>query len=360
MIYKVIGLMSGSSLDGLDMVYTTITSTGQQWEYEIECAETIPYPGEWLSRLNTLQQNDIPAFLELHTAYGRYLGTQVNDFIDRHQLHHKVHFIASHGHTAYHNPSGQTTFQLGDGAGIAAVTGLTTISDLRNMDMAYGGQGAPIIPITDKLLFKDYKYCLNLGGIANISVKSADGTLHAFDICAANQVLNHFAQQQGQPYDNGGQLAATGTADDQVISSLHNHPYFQQQGAKSLSNDFSRSVIIPALQHLSPADALCTACQHIAYEIQQAVLLHPVDTEPTHMLVTGGGAHNDFLLSCIQAHLEEFQVTLVKPDDKLVNFKEGLGMALSGILRWREEVNTLSSVTGATNDSIGGAVWLAH
>ncbi len=360
MIYKVIGLMSGSSLDGLDIVYTTITSTGQQWEYEIECAETIPYPGEWTGRLKAIRQNDIPAFLELHTAYGRYLGTLVNAFIDRHQLHHKVHFIASHGHTAYHNPAGQTTFQLGDGASIAAVTGLTTISDLRNMDVAYGGQGAPIIPVTDKLLFKDYKYCLNLGGIANISVKSADGTLQAFDICAANQVLNHFAQQQGLPYDNGGQAAATGIADEQVIRSLHAHPYFQEQGAKSLGNDFSQNVIIPALQHLSLSDALSTACRHIAYEIQQAVLLYPVDAEPARMLVTGGGAHNNFLLTCIQELLEEFGVTLVKPDDKLVNFKEGLGMALSGILRWREEINTLSSVTGATNDSIGGAVWLAH
>lgn len=352
--------MSGSSLDGLDIVYTTITSTGQQWEYQIECAETIPYAPEWSDRLKQLQQHDIVSFLELHTTYGRYLGTAVNDFIDRNQLHHKVHFVASHGHTAYHNPSSRTTFQLGDGAAIAAITGLTTISDLRSMDMAYGGQGAPIIPVTDALLFKDYKYCLNLGGIANISVKTAGGTLLAFDICAANQILDHFAQQAGQPYDKGGQLAGTGQNSEQLISDLHTHPYFVLQGAKSLSNDFSQSAIIPVLQHLDPADALHTACRHIAYEIQQAILSHPRDAEPGRMLVTGGGAHNDFLLSCIQEALADTGIIPVKPEDKLIDFKEGLGMALTGILRWREEVNTFASVTGADKDSIGGAVWLAQ
>lgn len=360
MIYKVIGLMSGSSLDGLDVVYTTITSTGQQWEYEIECAETLPYSEEWTERLRTPLQHNVADFLELHTAYGRFLGTTVNDFIERNQLHHKVHFIASHGHTAYHHPSAHTTFQLGDGASIAAVTGLTTISDLRNTDMAYGGEGAPIIPVTDALLFKDYKYCLNLGGIANISIQSADGGIEAFDVCAANQVLNHFAQLGGQSYDNGGQLARSGQASEELIGTLHQQAYFGLQGAKSLSNNFATDIIIPALQHLNTADALHTASRHIAYEIQQAILPHLTDTAPSRMLVTGGGAHNDFLLSCIQDLIAAYGITLIKPEDKLIDFKEGLGMALSGILRWREEINTFASVTGATKDSIGGAVWLAQ
>lgn len=359
MIYKVIGLMSGSSLDGLDIVYTTITNVGNNWEYEIEQAATVDYPDAWQEKLSSFKDCTLPEFLELHTAYGRYLGEEINQFITQHHLHHKVHFVVSHGHTVYHNPQNKTTFQLGDGAGIAATTGLTVIAGLRNMDMAYGGQGAPIVPIADQLLFGAYRYCLNLGGIANISIKTATGIVSS-DICAANQVLNHFAQLEQLPFDNKGILAASGSLDGKALEQLQALPFFQQQGAKSLSNDFSQNEIIPLLEHLSPGDALHTACKHIAAEVKRTVLNYPVAVAPTQVLVTGGGAHNDFLMESLRDVLHELKIELVKPDDEIINFKEAVAMALIGVLRWREETNVLCSATGASQDSIGGAIWLAN
>lgn len=360
MVYRVIGLMSGSSLDGVDIAYVTISSVGNNWEYELAYAETLPYTQEWLSKLQTIHQQPVSEFLQLHTAYGRYLGQLVNDFIQKHALEHKVHFISSHGHTAYHNPKAQTSFQLGCGAAIAATTKLNTIADLRSIDVAFGGQGAPIVPIADTLFFKDYAYCLNIGGIANITIKDAT-SIKAFDICAANQVLNFFAQKAGFAYDEQGALAAQGVCHDEKISALHSLAYFNQSGAKSLDNDFAASYIIPVLQQLSTEDALHTACKHIAHEIQMAIATQHInhDTEQ-QLLVTGGGAHNDFLIQCIQEALMPLNIKVVKPSATVIDYKEAIAMALIGTLRWKEETNVLQSVTGASQDSIGGSLWLAQ
>src|SRR5690606_24288831 len=168
-----------------------------------------PYPTEWSDKLKNASGLSVPEFLELNTAFGRYLGEQINDFVEQQNLHHKVHFIASHGHTIYHNPANFTSVQIGDGASITALTGLPVITDLRSVDVALGGQGAPIVPIGDELLFQDYPLLLNIGGIANITIRS-NGILHAFDICPANQVLNKLAQEAGQPFDKDGTIAAGG------------------------------------------------------------------------------------------------------------------------------------------------------
>lgn len=358
MIYKVIGLMSGSSLDGLDIVYATITSTAKNWEYQIEHATTVTYPDNWIAALKQFPQVSFPTYATLHTQYGHYIGQLINDFIEEYQLHHKVHFIASHGHTIFHAPQDHTSIQLGDGAAIAATTGITTISDLRNMDIAFKGQGAPIVPIADQLLFADYKYCLNIGGIANISIKEEQG-IKAFDICAANQVLNFFSAQKGLLFDDKGSMASQGVLDESIIEQLHQLPFFNQTGAKSLNNDFAQDQIIPAFAQLTTEDALHNACHHIAYEIKQALVPYASET-PSKILVTGGGAFNDFLMLCIKDALQPLNIEVIIPEAEIIQYKEALAMALIGILRWREETNVLSSVTGAHKDSIGGALWLAQ
>jgi anhydro-N-acetylmuramic acid kinase len=361
MIYKVIGIMSGSSLDGLDITFSTINTVGANWEYQVEYAETVPYTEEWISKLKNAQNLKVDDFLILHTTYGRYIGNIINQFINKNDLFHKVHFIATHGHTAYHNPEKNVSFQLGDGASIAAQTGITTISDLRNVDIAYQGQGAPIVPIADQLLFKDYKYCLNIGGIANISIKD-NNNIYAFDICAANQILNHFANQANLPYDNKGELAAQGVCDDDILLQLRAIPFFSQKGPKSLNNQFSITHIIPALAHLPTENALHTACQHIATEIFYAIkqYLSSNNNSTEKLLITGGGAHNTFLVTCIQNLLAPLNIEVIIPDEKTINFKESLAMSMIGVLRWREEINVLKSVTGASQDSIGGCIWLAN
>ncbi len=351
--------MSGSSLDGLDIAYVQLEEVRGQWSYEILQADCLPYSDKWITALQHASDINVSDFLKLHTGYGKYLGERINEFIAQYELSHKVHFIASHGHTVFHEPENNTTFQVGDGAAIAAITGLPVISDLRAMDVALDGQGAPIVPIGDKLLFSNYDYLLNIGGIANITVPHK-GSLLAFDICPANQILNALAEMEGEAMDKDGAMAARGGLLVNVLDELNNGDYYQQQPPKSLSNEAARDLVFPKLLESSHKnfDLLHTATQHIAEQIAEAVKQHPHRKDHATLLATGGGAFNVFLIAQLQKLLTPYKVTVVVPDANVVKYKEALVMALIGTLRWREEVNVLSSVTGASRDSVGGALWL--
>jgi len=366
MIYKAIGLMSGSSLDGLDIVYAHLVETGGRWDFEILNAECYPYPQEWVEQLRSANGLTALAYQLLHTAYGHYTGQLVNNFINAFALHHKVDLIASHGHTAFHSPSDKMTAQLGDGAAIAAVTGLPVVSDLRAMDVALGGQGAPIVPIGEKLLLHQYQLLLNLGGIANISAKSGDNYI-AFDVCAANRILNMLAAKEGKEYDENGAMAALGQVNEVLLESLNQLDYYHEGYPKSLANDFGVDVVFPLVEQacLSVNDALRTYAEHIVTQIKNAIVIilqneysRSSTTERNHLLITGGGALNSFLVSRLQEVIRDLMTEIVVPDKMLINYKEALIMALIGVLRWREEYNVLSSVTGASRNSIGGALWL--
>jgi anhydro-N-acetylmuramic acid kinase len=279
----------------------------------------------------------------------------------KYDLDHKVHFIASHGHTIFHDPENKTTGQIGDGAAIAAVTALPVISDLRAMDIALGGQGAPIVPVGDRLLFGDYKYWLNLGGIANVSVKTDNGMV-AFDLCPCNQLLDYFAKKKGLDYDDEGKLAASGKVSAEFCKKLSEIPFYELPGPKSLSNDFAKNEVIPMLDagELSEEDALATGACHIADQITTNISRYQTGEEAAKLLVTGGGAFNKHLISMLEDLLKPINITVTVPDEQVIQFKEALVMALLGALRWREEENIFSSVTGAERDSIGGALWLGR
>lgn len=364
MIYKAIGIMSGSALDGLDIVYVHFHETGGKWSYELLQADTFAYPNQWTERLKNAV--DLPAldYQLLHTDYGHYIGTEVNRFIDAHGLHHTVDLVASHGHTTFHMPARRMTGQVGDGAAIAAETGLPVISDVRAMDIAFGGQGAPIVPIGEKLLLGAYACFLNLGGIANISIAAAAhpaGRLLAFDVCPANRVLNMLVAPLGLAYDEDGKTAAAGQVHEPLLKELNAQSYYTLPPPKSLANDFGTGVIYPLVKkyHLPVQDELRTYVEHIAQQTRNAVSAH-LSTSPVQLLATGGGALNVFLMDRIAAQLKELSVDTVIPDRKLVNYKEALIMALMGVLRWREEYNVLASVTGASRNSINGAIWLGN
>ncbi|HLO69647.1 MAG TPA: anhydro-N-acetylmuramic acid kinase [Flavipsychrobacter sp.] len=361
MIYKVIGLMSGSSLDGLDIAFVQLEEVRGQWTYQVLAADCVPYTEEWTHNLKHAQQMAVPDFLRLNTAYGRCMGEAVNKFITEKNIDLQVQFIASHGHTVLHEPANYTTSQIGDGAAIAAVTGLPVISDLRALDVALGGQGAPIVPIGDKLLFGQYDYHLNIGGIANITVQQ-DGKPLAFDVCPANQVLNTLAQKAGKPFDENGSMAASGTLLTDVLIHLNKDEYYTRQAPKSLSNEVAINMAFPALlesQH-NTNDLLHTMVLHITEQVANAVNKYPTGKEQAFMLVTGGGAFNSFLIEKMQHALAQYNVGVIVPDADTVMYKEAVVMALIGALRWREETNVLSSVTGATRDSISGALWMGH
>lgn len=365
MVYRAIGLMSGSSLDGLDIVLATFHENGGKWSYEITEAVCYAYPDEWTDKLARATSLPSLDYQLLHTEYGHYLGGQVNRFIEEKQLHYQVALVASHGHTTFHLPAKKMTAQLGDGAAIAAQTKLPVVSDLRALDIALGGQGAPIVPVGEKLLLGEYALLLNLGGIANLSVNTGAGYT-AFDVCPANRVLNLLAQETGSAYDANGDIAASGAVNHALLDQLNALDYYQQPSPKSLANDFGTGIIYPLIKNagLSINDALSTCCEHIAVQVKNAVagVQHLITNTAngTSLLVTGGGAFNTFLVRRLQEYLSAINISVVIPDEKLVNYKEALIMALIGVLRWREKTNVLASVTGAERDSVGGALWMGQ
>jgi anhydro-N-acetylmuramic acid kinase len=364
MIYRAIGLMSGSSLDGLDIAFAEFQEQGGDWRYEIVHADCIPYPNHWAEKLKNAVNLPALDYQLLHSAYGHYIGEQVNQFIAHNNLHYQIGLVASHGHTTFHMPSQKMTGQLGDGAAIAAVTQLPVVTDLRAMDIAFGGQGAPIVPIGEKLLLKNHEYFLNLGGIANISHN--DGTNYiAFDVCPANRVLNLIVKEIGKEFDDRGQLAESGKVNQELLQQLNGLEYYRQPFPKSLANDFGTELVYPMIKRagLTVEDSLRTVVEHILDQIGNAVgsiRKKKNGTGGGKLLVTGGGAFNTFLVSRLKETLERLRIELVVPEERLINYKEALIMAFIGILRWRQEYNVLSSVTGARRDSIGGALWIGQ
>jgi anhydro-N-acetylmuramic acid kinase len=361
MVYKVMGLMSGSSLDGLDLVYTELHENRGEWGFEIVAADCYPYSTEWQEKLKRAVTLNAQDYLLLHTAYGHYLGSEVNRFIEENNLHFKVGLIASHGHTTFHLPAQKMTAQLGDGAAIAAETGINVVSDLRALDVAFSGQGAPIVPIGERLLWKEYGMYLNLGGIANISFSLPNDYI-AYDVCPANRVLNMLVAKMGQEYDNGGKLAASGTINEALLQQLNGLAYYQQSYPKSLANSFGTEEVFPLVEAagLSIPDALRTYVEHIVQQVAVAISHSKSETQNSKLLVTGGGAFNTFLVQRLSESIQAYGVEVVVPDEKTVKYKEALVMALIGVLRWREEYNVISSVTGAERNSIGGAMWIGQ
>jgi anhydro-N-acetylmuramic acid kinase len=307
--------------------------------------------------LKTLKNLSVEDYLKLNTRYGHYLATCVNQFIETHSLHHQIDFVASHGHTAFHDPQHQTSVALGCGATLAAHTQLPVISDLRAMDVALGGQGAPIVPIGDKLLFAEYDYWLNIGGIVNITSQTAE-KFQAFDVCPGNQLLNILAQREGKEMDENGDFAKQGQFLPDIFEALNAQNYYQREPPKSLSNEAAQQLVFPILLESAhrTIDLLHTAVQHIATQVANVVN----EGAPKKLLVTGGGAFNAYLIEVLKNKLVAKNVEVIVPDATIIKFKEALVMALIGALRWREEVNVLAPVTGAKHNSIGGAFWMGR
>jgi anhydro-N-acetylmuramic acid kinase len=365
MVYRVIGVMSGSSLDGLDIAFATFQENAGKWTYEIKNAVCYNYTADWIGKLKQTTSSSAKEYQLLHAAYGHYLGEQINRFIEENNLQYQVALISSHGHTTFHLPSQKMTAQLGDGSAIAAETQLPVVTDLRSLDVAFGGQGAPIVPVGEKLLLGDYDYFLNLGGIANISINA--GQYSAFDVCPANRVLNMLANDAGKEFDDGGGLARNGNINEGLLQKLNALNYYQQAFPKSLANEFGTDVVYPLIRNSGcvTTDGLRTYVEHIVIQVREAInqaalLNRGLVTEDYRLLVTGGGAFNTFLMERLKEQLKDLNIAVIVPDENLVKYKEALIMAFIGVLRWRQEYNVLSSVTGATRDSIGGALWIGQ
>lgn len=340
--------MSGTSLDGLDIAHCTFQKD-ENWSFVINESATIPYPELWQERLRSMHLLNGELLTRLHLEYGRYLGQSVRGFMEASGL--DTDFISSHGHTIFHQPQEGFTFQAGAGCALAAVSGLPVVCDFRSSDVILGGQGAPLVPIGDRMLFSEFEYCLNLGGIANISFEDLDKRI-AFDVSPCNLLLNSLANRLGYPYDEGGRLALSGNVVEHLLEKLNASAYYQKPPPKSLGReDIERDFIPLFSDQVSVEDQMTTVCTHIGQQIARSVS----GPKGQKILATGGGAWNEALIRSIA----EFSgLKVIVPERRLVDFKEALVFAFLGLLRWRGENNVLSSVTGSSRDHSAGAVYL--
>lgn len=343
-----IGLMSGTSLDGLDICYVKFPFPEVE-RFEIIHAETIAYDENWKSKLKN--SIDLPSeeLTQLDFDYGIYLGKAVKGFIQDHQIE-QIDLIASHGHTVFHNPKENYTLQIGKGQGIFMETGIKTVFDFRSQDVLIGGQGAPLVPIGDQFLFKEFGACLNLGGFSNISFEQNSKRI-AFDICPVNIVLNPLAEKLEKPYDENGELARKGKIQSELLSELNQLDFYSKLPPKSLGVEWCIQTIHPLIHHYNypTEDILATFTEHIADQI--AVVFNQNLIQ--NVLVTGGGVKNGYLMERIQ---EKTNCRIEIPEQKLIDFKEALIFAFMGILRLENQINVLSSVTGARHDHSSGIV----
>lgn len=341
---NVLGMMSGTSLDGLDLCAVRFEEVESKITYRILAAETLAFTSFWTDQLQKAAQQSAIDLLALHASFGRWLGEEAKRFMHRHGL--SIDLVSSHGHTIFHQPNKGLSFQLGDGQHLAAAAGLEVVADFRQLDVAMGGQGAPLMPLPDKLLFPEYSRFLNLGGIANLSIQKSDATL-GYDICAFNQVFNHYANKLGKPYDEGGKIAASGQVHFSLVKELDQLPYFQKEGPKSLGREEVEAWYLPLLNSLSEQDALATMAQHAINQLSKVL----GSAEP--ILVTGGGAYNQHVLNNLRGVIAHV------PTPEVVEFKEALGFALLGWLRYHGRTGALSTVTGAEKDHLAGVLFRA-
>jgi len=346
--YNVLGVMSGTSLDGIDVAYICFTKK-ENWTFSIEFAETIPYSSEWKENLNSLHSLSKDAMEIENRRYTGLLGKTILHFIQTHKIT-QLDAVCSHGHTILHQPDKGITYQIGNLADLATQLNQQVVCDFRSQDVFLGGQGAPLVPIGDKLLFSDYDACLNLGGFANGSYVQ-NGEMIAYDLCAVNTVLNFLAEKKGMPFDRDGHLAQEGKLIPEFYKRLNALGYYKKSNPKSLGIEWVHATIFPLLEtykQFSVEDLMYTYTLHISEEIGKNF------KEDQSVLVTGGGAKNSYLISLLKKHTK---ARIHIPDQKLIDFKEALIFGFLGVLRLRNEENCLASVTGSSMDHSAGVIF---
>jgi anhydro-N-acetylmuramic acid kinase len=351
--YKIIGLMSGTSLDGLDICFVKFSLASDNWEYEILNSKTVNYPDLLLEKLKIATKlSGLDLFL-LDKEIGIFYGESINDFISKNNISKTdIDAIASHGQTIFHQPEIGFTCQIGCGETIAVETGINTINDFRKKDVLNRGQGAPLVPIGDKLLFSKHADAfLNIGGFANFSKINDDGSVTAFDICPANIVINHFARALGLDYDKDGLIASQNAVNHSLFQKLNEIQTYSEKQPTSLGVEWTEKELFSLI---ISSDSLCessisTVTEHAAFQISRRLQ----ENNCKSVFVTGGGAKNKYLISRIRYY---FNGEIVIPDEKIIDFKEALIFAFLGVLFLEDIPNCIPSVTGASRAVVGGVM----
>ncbi|MEP7196667.1 MAG: anhydro-N-acetylmuramic acid kinase [Saprospiraceae bacterium] len=351
----ILGMMSGTSLDGIDLAACSFNTDIERKKvsYQILKAETIAYSTEWKNKLDRAFHNNVVELQQLDRDYGAYIAQVVNEFKQRHAL--EICLIGSHGHTVFHQPEKGFSLQIGDGSLISQYTQITTVSNFRNQDIKLEGQGAPLVPIGDELLFSEFDFCINLGGFSNISWRE-NGIRKACDICPCNILLNYLAQKKQLNYDLDGKIASTGKINKTLLKVWNNLDFYQKKEPKSLGREWCEQNFFKDFEETDTnvEDLMRTTVEHIAFQISRWVKIKSIGTQQK-ILITGGGTHNTYLLNRIKNLLgQEFSIPNVQ--EQIIDYKEALIFAYLAYLRMKGENNTLSSVTGSLQDHSSGDV----
>ena len=352
--YNVIGVMSGTSLDGVDLSHIKFSLNNNTWTFEMLESETVGYSQSWIKQFKLAVECSKTELDNLDKEYTKLLATIITAFIEKHKIEN-LDAVCSHGHTVLHQPQNGFTLQIGNLLEIAALIHQTVVCDFRVQDVKLGGQGAPLVPIGDRILFSEYDYCINLGGFINVSFEQNEQRI-AFDISPLNTVLNFYANQLGLEYDDKGQLSRTGKINENLLGKLNGLDFYQRKYPKSLGFEFVKEIILPLIESfkISIEDKLRTFTEHVVLQISLALYRATSRNNPT-ILITGGGAYNDFLIERIQYHLPEMKIII--PPSEILEFKEALIFGLLGVLKLRGDINVLSSVTGAVKDHSSGNIY---
>jgi len=350
--YEVIGLMSGTSLDGLDIASVEF-QFDRGWTFKVKHCQAISYSDELTMSLKNASKLCGMELKKRDIQFGRWIGKEVKKFMDFHHI--SPDLIVSHGHTIFHQPEIGLTHQIGDGYEILNASGIKTICDLRSMDVALGGEGAPLVPIGDKLLFSDFDICLNLGGFSNVSFDKDDARV-AYDICPVNTVLNHLAGRLNLVYDHNGSVAGSGTTNLNLLKKLNALEFYDQHPPKSLGIEWVQKHVFPMLKGDSTENLLNTYCHHISDQIILSIKNNADLSDENTLLITGGGAKNSFIIELLKSKSPD-NLKIEIPDEQIIDFKEAIIFAFLGLLRDLGKIDTLKSVTGAKKDSSGGTIY---
>lgn len=348
--YNVIGVMSGTSLDGVDLAHIKFEINTNKWSYEIYECDTISYSNEMISKLKNGINFNSTELADLNIEYTNLLGNIISEFITKNNISN-LDAVCSHGHTILHQPQNGFTLQIGNLPEIAKIVQQKVVCNFRVQDVKLGGQGAPLVPIGDRILFSEYDYCLNLGGFSNISFEE-NGNRIAFDISPVNTVLNFYANTFGLEYDDKGNISKAGNLNSDLYKELNDLDFYQKSFPKSLGFEFVKETVLPIIESypISTEDKMHTFTEHIAFQIGKILA-----SKSGKLLISGGGVYNNFLIDRMQSHIPTIEIII--PNEKTIQFKEALIFALLGVLKLRNEINVLASVTGAKHDHSSGEIF---
>ena len=349
--FNVIGVMSGTSLDGVDIVYVKFT-LNESWRFKIINSKTYKYADSTVDMLSDISKKNLEEIKEIDVVYSNKLAKIINEFIEEFSIN-KIDFVSSHGHTAIHDPSNLITYQIGNLSTLSTEINQKVICDFRVQDVKLGGEGAPLVPVGEKYLFHEYDSFINLGGFANISNHKGE-SLIAYDICPVNIVLNNLSKKIGKDFDDKGSIASSGKLIINLYEELEKLEYYQLDPPKSLGIEWVDEYIFPLINKYFDypiEDLLNTLSNHIANQISNN--LKNLDK----VLVSGGGAYNDYLIDLIRSKTDS---EIIIPSKNIIEFKEALIFAFLGVLRYLNINNCYSSVTGATKDHCSGKIFLLN